>query len=96
VLSTLSTHARNDLEAFMSIAADRYESDFARRYFLEGEIAGERRGEIRAVLAVLESRGLDVSSAARERISACSDLDELERWILRAMTVNTVDALFQD
>ncbi|MGI5160750.1 hypothetical protein [Microbispora sp. CA-102843] len=60
----------------------------------EGEAKGRAVGEIEAILTVLDARGLDIPSEARERISRCSDLHLLEKWIRRAVTVTSVDELF--
>jgi predicted transposase YdaD len=60
----------------------------------EGRAEGEARGKAQAVLAVLEARGLRVSDEQRARIAGCTDLDELERWVRKAVTVKTAGALF--
>ncbi|MGW5260940.1 hypothetical protein ACWEQG_08205 [Microbispora sp. NPDC004025] len=60
----------------------------------EGREEGRAEGEIEAILAVLDARGLDIPSEARERISRCSDLHLLEKWIRRAATAKSVDDLF--
>ncbi|MEU7882780.1 hypothetical protein [Microbispora bryophytorum] len=89
----------------MTASAD-YEKVIGARYFSEwvnkgleqgleqGREQGRAEAEIDAVLAVLDARGLDVSFEVRERISRCSDLHLLERWIRRAATVTSVDELF--
>ena len=51
---------------------------------------GEARGEARAVLTVLEARGLAVPDAARERILARKDLERLERWLKKAVVAASV------
>jgi hypothetical protein len=48
-------------------------------------------GEARAVLTVLEARGVAVPAEVRERILACTDLAQLDRWLHRASTATTVD-----
>ncbi|WP_441290381.1 hypothetical protein ACSRUE_07325 [Sorangium sp. KYC3313] len=40
------------------------------------------------MLAVLEARGLKVPAEVRERVFASTDLDELDRWIRRAVVVS--------
>ncbi|WP_432870355.1 hypothetical protein [Microbispora rosea] len=60
----------------------------------QGLEQGRAEGEIEAILTVLDARGLDIPSEARERISRCSDLHLLEKWIRRAVTVTSVDELF--
>jgi hypothetical protein len=56
----------------------------------------EGRAEARAetILELLALRGIDVSPQARERISACTDLDTLSNWFPRALTATTTDDLF--
>jgi hypothetical protein len=78
----------------MSTGTYEYQSDFARRYFFEGKAEGEAEGEVRSLLTVLAARGFDVPTAARERITSCTDLDQLEEWIRRAVTIKTLAELF--
>ena len=44
---------------------------------------------------VLEARGLDVTEAERERITACTDLRQLKKWIRRAVTAEKTSDLFR-
>lgn len=74
------------VEAQLTTAPYRYQSDFARRYFA--------KGEAQAVLSVLEARDLPVAEAVRERILRCSDADQLEIWLRRAVTVRKAEDLF--
>ncbi len=90
VLAALSAATRHHLEALMSTGIYEYQSDFARRYFSEGKA----EGEIRSLLAVLAARGFDVPAPVREQIKSSTDLDQLEEWIRRAVTVGTIDELF--
>ncbi|KAB8181002.1 hypothetical protein [Microbispora catharanthi] len=96
-------------ELLMTASAD-YEKVIGARYFSEwvnkgleqglqqgreqGREQGRAEGEIEAILTVLDARGLDIPAEARERISRCSDLHLLEKWIRRAVTVTSVDELF--
>jgi hypothetical protein len=48
-----------------------------------------------AVLEFLEARGLAVSAAQRERILGTKELDMLTRWVRRAATVTSTEALFE-
>lgn len=90
VLAVLPAAARDSLEALMTTTTREYQSDFARRYFDQGEA----RGEARAVLAVLDARGVAVPDEVREEIVGCTDLDQLDRWVRRAVTASTVHDLF--
>jgi Uma2 family endonuclease len=61
----------------------------------EGEAAGEARGRAEALLAVLEARALPVTAAERARITGCTNLAELERWVRRAVTARATAELFE-
>ncbi|ONH24928.1 hypothetical protein BL253_28985 [Pseudofrankia asymbiotica] len=87
-------------EAYMkSAVGHRYYSDFYRqldaRARAEGEAAGRAEGEVRSVLTVLDARRVTVPDAARERILACTDLDQLDTWLRRAVTATTIDDVLQ-
>ena len=79
----------------MTTTAHPYQSDFARRYFDQGEAAGEARGEAKAVLAFLDARGIEVPDKVREQIATCTDIDQLDTWVRRAATARTVQDLFE-
>ncbi|KAA9380924.1 hypothetical protein F5972_07515 [Microbispora cellulosiformans] len=55
---------------------------------------GEARGEAKAILLVLESRGLRISDEARERIRLCEDPEQLDAWARGAAVITSVDELF--
>ena len=63
--------------------------------FGDGKAEGRAEGEARAILAVLEARGLSVSDEIVARVRSCTDLDVLETWVRRAATVDSVDRLFE-
>lgn len=91
VLAALPVAARRYREALVTTHAYEYQSDFARRYFFQGRTEGEAN----AVLAVLDTRGVEVSDEVRARIVECSDLDQLDSWVRRAVTAGSVDDLFE-
>ncbi|MFB8771362.1 hypothetical protein [Streptomyces broussonetiae] len=64
--------------------------------FLEGEAKGKAEGRAEGVLRVLEARGLGVPDTVRERVTACTDLDLLDDLLVRAVTVERADALFDE
>ncbi len=80
-------------------AGNKYYSDAFRKAFADGEASGEARGEAlgegRAVLTVLDARGVTVPAAAREQILACSDLAQLDTWLRRAVTATTADEVIR-
>ena len=62
------------------------------------QVTGRQEGRVhaarRAVLIVLEARRLAVTAKQKARIHACINFDLLEEWIARAVTVASVDELF--
>jgi hypothetical protein len=98
--------ARRYLEALVNTSTYEYQSEFVRRYILQGRADGRAegaaqgraegaaQGEARAVLTVLEARGIQVPEPVRARITACTDLDQLDVWVRRAATASEVDDLF--
>jgi hypothetical protein len=62
--------------------------------FERGHAEGRAAEKATSVLEVLDARGLRVTDAERERILSTKDLETLTRWVRRAATVASVDALF--
>jgi hypothetical protein len=93
VLSRLGDAAKAALEALMLLGKYECQSEFARKYIALGKAKGKAEGEAKAVLAVLRTRGIPVPSEARERILACRDIAQLDRWIEHAVTVASIDVL---
>jgi predicted transposase/invertase (TIGR01784 family) len=61
----------------------------------EGEVRGRAEGEANAVLAVLNARGLTVTDQLRQRILECTDLELLDGWIRKAVTLTDPNELFE-
>ncbi|MCB9737899.1 MAG: hypothetical protein H6747_01450 [Deltaproteobacteria bacterium] len=111
VLGALDVATRRALEAKMSLENFEVQSAIGKailakgeargraegeaRGRAEGEARGEARGRSSAILAVLRARGLAVSDAERDQISACHDLELLERWLMRAATVTSTAAVLE-
>ncbi|MFE7412389.1 hypothetical protein [Streptomyces laurentii] len=66
--------------------------------FISEEIRDEGRIEDRAacVMAAFNARGIPVPDHIRERITSCTDLDQLSRWHWRAVTVSAAEDIFTD
>ncbi len=62
-----------------------------KRGLLQGQLEGARR----ALFKVLDARGLTVDSAARRRLMACTELAQLERWLGKAVAIQSVQELFK-
>ncbi len=94
VLAALPAAAQRYLEGLMTARTYEYQSDFVRRYVFQGRAEGRAEGEATALLAILDARGIDVPDDARARITGCSDLVQLDTWIRRAATADSIDDLF--
>lgn len=90
VLAALPEAAHSHLEALMKTETYPYQSGYARKLRAQG------RAEAKAadVLMVLDARAVEVPDDVRARITGCSDVDQLERWLRQAATTDSVDELF--
>ena len=86
----LSTAACEILEDQMSLRYEEYRETYAGQL----EQRGEARGMARAVLEMFELRGVEVSEAVRERILACTDADQAERWFTSAFSASRAEEIF--
>jgi hypothetical protein len=88
---SLSAAARKALEALMALPHGyEFQSNFARKH----DAMGQARGHAKAVIGVLEARGLHVSDEQRERILGCKDLEQLAAWVRKAVTIASAHELF--
>lgn len=63
--------------------------------FKKGQAVGEVIGEVKAVLTVLEARGLQPSAEQRERILTTTDPVQVHHLVRKAVTAQSVDELFE-
>ncbi|WP_224363852.1 hypothetical protein [Hyalangium versicolor] len=102
-LSMMSGSARRALEAMMQSGSYQYQSELVRKLLAQGREQGREQGqqegrlegERRALLKVLDARGLVVNDAARRKLLACTDLEQMEHWLHDAVVVNSVQELFK-
>jgi hypothetical protein len=106
-ISAFGGAARSALEAFMQSGSYQYQSEFVRKLVAQGlekglekglrqgQQEGRLEGEHHALFKVLEARGLAVDDTARRRILACSELAQLDLWLGKAVTVQSVQELFK-
>ena len=90
VLNSLNEAARRALEAMMK--GYEYQSDFAKKYVAQGEA----KARARDVLTVFQVCGIAVPDAARERILAEQDQEQLERWLKEAVTAVSLHEVIDD
>jgi hypothetical protein len=90
IWAVLSGAARAKWERLVTATTWEYQSPFARKYYGEGKAEGEAAG----ILTVLHARGIDVPDAVRERVQSCDDIEQLETWLRRAATAQTIGDVF--
>ncbi|MGQ4382655.1 hypothetical protein [Streptomyces sp. SAS_270] len=62
----------------------------------EGREEGRAESKAEMTLRILEWRGIPVPASVRERVQACTDLEQLETWAQRAVHAAKVEELFAD
>lgn len=83
------------LEQLMTSGTWPVYSPIAKEHFGRGKREGRAEGEADALLLVLKARSLDISDAEHERITSCTDLKQLKRWVTRAATAAKASDLFE-
>ncbi|MFE9105243.1 hypothetical protein [Actinomadura geliboluensis] len=73
----------------MTLAGYEWKSDFAKAH----RAKGRAEGEAKALLLVLEGRGIAVPNEVRKRVMSCVDSDQLEGWLKRAAVVDRAEDL---
>ncbi|KAF4410455.1 MULTISPECIES: hypothetical protein [Streptomyces] len=58
--------------------------------------AGRAEGRAEDIVLILEDRGLEVSDAARERITGCKDPALLRHWLRRALSATSTEDIFTE
>ena len=66
------------------------QSDICKGWLAQGKVEGRVEGRAEGLLAVLAARKLPVADAERAAILACRDQAQLDRWIARAVTADSV------
>jgi hypothetical protein len=103
ILACLGPSARRALEELVKTQDYEYRSDFARKYFSQGEAKGREEGRdagrdeglIKALHAVIASRGFRIDEVLSVRIES-ADSAQLESWIRKAVLAASVDEAFDD
>jgi hypothetical protein len=65
------------------------------QFFDESQRQSFSRGRSSSVIGFLEARGITVSDSQRSRIESCTDVEILDRWIRRAVTITSAEELFE-
>jgi len=100
VIAALDPALRDSLELDMDLSEYEFKSEFFREKIARAEARaaarGAAEGEARAILTILAARGLSVGDDVRERITACTDLDQLDRWTRRALSAASAEDVVRE
>ncbi|MCX4665668.1 hypothetical protein OG453_03095 [Streptomyces sp. NBC_01381] len=92
--------AKEIWEELMTVTKYFFDHPLAEQVRAEGRVEGREEGRVddraEMVLNNLVWRGLDVPPAVRERVTACTDLDQLTVWARRALQVSDATEVFSD
>ncbi len=90
ILASVSKALRPALEEQMSTSYYQYQSEMFKRPFAQGKADGKAED----IMTVLGARGIKVTAKVKRRIVACTDLAQLDQWLVRAVTVESAAELF--
>ncbi|MEU1405737.1 hypothetical protein ABZ471_25850, partial [Streptomyces sp. NPDC005728] len=62
----------------------------------QGRELGRADAKAEMILHILQWRGIQVTDTVRERVEACTDLDQLEVWAQRAVRATDAAELFTE
>jgi predicted transposase YdaD len=85
------------LEALMMTESEFYSDTFRNaeaKGRAEGRVEGSAAAKVEAVLTILQARGIALTEEQKERINGYQDQAQLETWIARAATAESVGELF--
>lgn len=89
-----NTQAGEIWRQMMAIDTSWYRSAFSQQLRAEGRAEGIVEGRGEAVLRVLDKRGVVLSEDQRARVEGCTDLDQLDVWLDRAVTATRAAEVF--
>jgi hypothetical protein len=91
IRANASAAVRRALEELMAAV---FRDEFVDGLLAQGEERGRAQGEAAMVLRVPTARGFTVTDDIRQRVQACTDLDQIEAWGDRAATAKSLDEIF--
>ena len=59
--------------------------------FTRGHMSGKAEGKAEAIVAILAARGIALNEGSRARITGCSDVVTLDRWLVLAISASSVE-----
>ena len=78
----------------MAMDLSFYRSPFSRQLRAEGRAEGVAEGRIVSLHRILDKRGIMITEEQRVRLYTCTDLDQLDVWLDRAVTADRASEVF--
>jgi hypothetical protein len=92
----VDTRAKQIWKELMMAVNYFFRHEVAEKVREEGREEGAERERASMILRILEWRDIPVPESVRDRVEACSDLDQLEVWAQRAVHATKAEDLFVD
>jgi hypothetical protein len=61
----------------------------------KGKAEGEAKGKAESLLTILSVRGISMPENIRQRALVCQDLEQLDAWLRKAVTAESLDEVFE-
>jgi hypothetical protein len=98
VFTALNEESAKVLEAIMATTKFEYHSEWTDSLRKEGREQGREEGQLKqarkSLLAVLQRRSMPVTAETRKFVESCGDLDQLQGWLVAAVTADSLDEVF--
>lgn len=78
----------------MKMDTSFYQSPFSQDLRDEGRVEGRAEGRAEGLFHVLDARGIFLTEQQREHVAACTDIDQIREWTVRAATATTAAEVF--
>ena len=95
-MMTMTEWKDDFIESYVNVGLEKGREEGLEKGREQGLEQGLERAKAECMLKLLDSRGLDLTEAQREQVSACTDLGQLDRWFDRALTAATTADVFRD
>ncbi len=79
----------------MSVDLKFFRSETSQRIREEGRVEGRAESRAEDILRILDRRGIALAADAQDRVRHCTNLDDLDLWFDRAITITNGPDLFE-
>lgn len=94
ILGSLPGHTLREIEDEMELHTTPLLSNWSKQRIAKGRKEGRQEARQEALRLVLDTRGLELSPEQRARIEQCNNSRQLDAWLRRAVTAQSVEQMF--